>query len=111
MVTALALAVLTTAAVDVKIGDDFRLECRFNANLMDKKPTFYWIRSNVKEKDNVAIGDTPLEKNYRCVAFLLSFFFFGVAEKGLHKRIRAFCDPTSNVNEPTKKNNSLPSFT
>lgn len=32
---------------------------------MDKRHTFYWIRTNVKDKDNVAIGESPLEKNYR----------------------------------------------
>ena len=40
---------------------------------MEKKPTFYWIRSNVKEKDNVAIGESPLEKNYRCVSHAIYF--------------------------------------
>jgi hypothetical protein len=51
--------------VDVRVGEDVTLECRFNPTLMDKRHTFYWIRANIKEKDNVAIGESPLEKNYR----------------------------------------------
>lgn len=68
----LLLLALTTAAraVDVRVGEDVTLECRFNPVLMDKRHTFYWIRQNIKEKDNVAIGESPLEKNYRSVIIL-----------------------------------------
>ena len=52
-------------ALDVRIGEDVVLPCRFSPTLMDKRHTFYWIRTNVKDKDNVAIGESPLEKNYR----------------------------------------------
>ena len=62
-----------SSALDVRVASEFHLECRFNPNLMEKKPTFYWIRSNVKEKDNVAIGESPLEKNYRCVSHAIYF--------------------------------------
>jgi echinoid protein len=63
----LVVALLVTGAwtVDVRVGEDVTLECRFNPVLMDKRHTFYWIRANIKEKDNVAIGESPLEKNYR----------------------------------------------
>ncbi len=59
------LLIAVVSAVDVRVGDDVTLECRFNPALMDKRHTFYWIRANVKDKDNVAIGESPLEKNYR----------------------------------------------
>ena len=61
----LALVASLASAVDVRVGEDVTLECRFNPILMDKRHTFYWIRQNIKEKDNVAIGESPLEKNYR----------------------------------------------
>ena len=54
-------------AVDVRVGDDVTLECRFNPSLMDKRYNFYWIRTNVKDKDNVAIGESPLVEDYRGV--------------------------------------------
>ena len=56
-------------------------------------------------------ANTEMKGDHSIFGCLSNLFAVGVAEKGLHKRIRAFCDPTSNVNEPTKKNNSLPSFT
>lgn len=61
----LVLLAVGATAVDVRVGEDVTLECRFNPALMDKRHTFYWIRANIKEKDNVAIGESPLEKNYR----------------------------------------------
>lgn len=70
----LVLLVGCAASVDVRVGEDVTLECRFNPALMDKRHTFYWIRQNIKEKDNVAIGESPLEKNYRLV--FNAFFFF-----------------------------------
>ena len=60
--------------MDVRVGEDVTLECRFNPSLMDKRHTFYWIRQNIKEKDNVAIGESPLEKNYRYV--LLYYYYY-----------------------------------
>jgi echinoid protein len=63
----LAVLATTVSSVDVRVGDDVTLECRFNPTLMDKRHTFYWIRANSKDKDNVAIGESPLEKNYRYV--------------------------------------------
>ena len=66
--------------MDVRVGEDVTLECRFNPSLMDKRHTFYWIRQNIKEKDNVAIGESPLEKNYRYVLdyyyYYLDFLFY-----------------------------------
>ena len=59
------LLIAVVSDVYVRVGDDVTLECRFNPALMDKRHTFYWIRANVKDKDNVAIGESPLEKNYR----------------------------------------------
>ena len=73
----LLLLACRVLAVDVRVGEDVTLECRFNPSLMDKRHTFYWIRQNIKEKDNVAIGESPLEKNYRYVLdyYYLDFLF------------------------------------
>jgi hypothetical protein len=49
---------------DVNEGDDVTLECRFGAHLINRGPTFYWTRTNNRDKDNVAIEGTPLEQNY-----------------------------------------------
>lgn len=57
-------AVLGDDMRDVKEGDDVLLECRFGSHLTSRQPTFYWARSNSRDKDNVAIEGTPLEQNY-----------------------------------------------
>ncbi|ODM93874.1 Hemicentin-2, partial [Orchesella cincta] len=57
-------AVLGDDMKDVKEGEDVILECRFGSHLISRGPTFYWARSNARDKDNVAIEGTPLEQNY-----------------------------------------------
>ena len=54
-------------SIDVEEGDNVRLECRFAPSLAVKASTLYWIRTNRNGHDNVAIGDTPFQGNYRCV--------------------------------------------
>ncbi len=50
--------------IDVTEGEDVRLECRFSSQLSKKASTLYWIRTNRRGHDNVAIGDTPFQANY-----------------------------------------------
>ena len=50
--------------IDVSEGEDVVLECRFSPQLSKKASTLYWIRTNRKGHDNVAIGSTPFQANY-----------------------------------------------
>jgi hypothetical protein len=50
--------------IDVNESEDVVLECRFSPSLSKKASTLYWIRSNRKGSDNVAIGNTPFQANY-----------------------------------------------
>lgn len=56
---------LGEGAIDVEEGEHVRLECRFSSQLAVKASTLYWIRSNRNGHDNVAIGGTPFQENYR----------------------------------------------
>ena len=52
--------------IDVREGQEVRLECRFAAeDNPDDKISLYWIRTNRNGYDNVAIGDTIFQENYR----------------------------------------------
>jgi len=50
---------------DVAEGDNVVLECRFGPHLISRgRETLFWFRTNARDKDNVAIGETPLDTNY-----------------------------------------------
>ena len=51
--------------IDVKEGEDAHLECRFSPQLSKKETTLFWIRTNRKGHDNVAIGSIPYQAGYR----------------------------------------------
>lgn len=51
--------------IDVSDGDDAALECRFSPQLSKEDSTLFWIRTNRKGHDNVAIGKTPYQTGYR----------------------------------------------
>ena len=51
--------------IDVTDGQDATLECRFSPQLSKKASTLFWIRTNRRKSDNVAIGNTPYETGYR----------------------------------------------
>ena len=51
--------------IDVSDGDDATLECRFSPQLSKADSTLFWIRTNRKGHDNVAIGNTPYQTGYR----------------------------------------------
>jgi len=58
-----------SASVDVEEGDTVTLGCRFGRHLAAARgTTLYWIRTNRRGHDNVAISGTPFEENYRSVA-------------------------------------------
>ena len=50
---------------DVTEGSNVKLECRFSPELSRKASTLFWIRTNRKGHDNVAIGETPYQNNYK----------------------------------------------
>ncbi len=52
--------------VDVRQGAGVELGCRFSpALLRPAGSTLYWIRSNSRNHDNVAIGQTAFHQDYR----------------------------------------------
>jgi len=51
--------------MDVVSGTSVVLECRFDPQLNQKHSTLYWIRSNRRNHDNVAIGETAFHQDYR----------------------------------------------
>jgi hypothetical protein len=52
--------------VDVRQGAGVELGCRFSpALLRPSGSTLYWIRSNSRNHDNVAIGQTAFHQDYR----------------------------------------------
>uniref|UniRef100_A0A8D8W7X6 Hemicentin-1 n=1 Tax=Cacopsylla melanoneura TaxID=428564 RepID=A0A8D8W7X6_9HEMI len=50
---------------DTHEGEDFTLECRFPPHLSSQEPTLYWLRTNRRNHDNVAIRTTPFDKDYK----------------------------------------------
>lgn len=50
---------------DTREGETVSLECRFPPQVASLNPTYYWLRTNKKKHDNVAIQSTLLESNYR----------------------------------------------
>ena len=55
--------------VDVRQGAGLQLDCRFSPALLQASTstgsTLYWIRSNSRNHDNVAIGQTAFHQDYR----------------------------------------------
>lgn len=50
---------------DVREGQDVTLQCRFNnPALLSTGGQIYWTRQRSGDKDNVAIGDMPLDRSY-----------------------------------------------
>ncbi|XP_071537068.1 hemicentin-2 [Panulirus ornatus] len=50
---------------DVREGQDVTLKCRFNnPALLSNGGQIYWTRQRSGDKDNVAIGDMPLDRSY-----------------------------------------------
>ncbi|XP_060528040.1 hemicentin-1 isoform X2 [Cylas formicarius] len=50
---------------DTREGEDVTLECRFPPQTSRDSLTYFWIRQVKQTHDNVAIGELPLEANYR----------------------------------------------
>lgn len=59
---------------DTREGEDVTLECRFPPQTSRDTLTYYWAKKNKQTHDNVAIGDVPLDTNYKWVfSFNLKF--------------------------------------
>ncbi|XP_023012158.2 hemicentin protein echinoid [Leptinotarsa decemlineata] len=50
---------------DTREGEDVTLECRFPPQSSRDTLTYYWAKKNKQTHDNVAIGNVPLDTNYR----------------------------------------------
>ncbi|XP_039283804.1 hemicentin-1 isoform X1 [Nilaparvata lugens] len=59
------LGVLCQDIKDTREGEDVTLECRFSPQLASQGTTYYWLRTNKRNHDNVAIEQTPLDANYK----------------------------------------------
>lgn len=60
--------------LDTREGEDVFLKCRFNEQHEQKEFTYYWARGTTDSRyENVAIGNTQLNTNYRYVKALLFF--------------------------------------
>ena len=64
----------TPLTIDVSEGEDATLECRFSPQLSKKDSTLFWIRTNRKGHDNVAIGNTPYQAGYRYINIVVVNF-------------------------------------
>lgn len=60
-------AIKSEEARDTREGEDVTLECRFSPQLTAMQPAYFWVRTNRRDHDNVAIQGTPLDVNYRYV--------------------------------------------
>ncbi|XP_073977737.1 contactin-2-like isoform X4 [Rhodnius prolixus] len=58
-------AIKSEEARDTREGEDVTLECRFSPQLTAMQPAYFWVRTNRRDHDNVAIQGTPLDVNYR----------------------------------------------
>lgn len=50
---------------DTREGEDVKLECRFPPQSSKDTLTYYWAKNNKQTHDNVAIGNVPLDTNYK----------------------------------------------
>ncbi|CAH1154135.1 unnamed protein product [Phaedon cochleariae] len=50
---------------DTREGQDVTLECRFPPQTSRDTLTYYWAKKNKQTHDNVAIGNVPLDTNYK----------------------------------------------
>ncbi|XP_071454831.1 cell adhesion molecule Dscam1 isoform X1 [Hetaerina americana] len=58
--------IATEEAKDTREGEDVTLECRFRPQIAAQaEVTFFWLRINRRNHDNVAIQKTPLNSNYK----------------------------------------------
>uniref|UniRef100_A0A1B6H4Y3 Uncharacterized protein n=3 Tax=Proconiini TaxID=565685 RepID=A0A1B6H4Y3_9HEMI len=65
LVITLSSALVTCRSHDTREGEDVNLECRFPPHLATQQATFYWLRTNKRGHDNVAISTAALDPNYR----------------------------------------------
>lgn len=61
---------------DTREGEDVTLECRFPPQTSIETLTYYWAKKNKHTHDNVAIGNVPLDANYRWVFSFHVFWYW-----------------------------------
>ena len=59
--------VINLLELEVPSGEDINLSCGFHPSIIQGKTaiSYYWIRENIHDKDNVAIKEMVFQKNYR----------------------------------------------
>ena len=62
-------------SIDVEEGENVVLKCRFPAELsaQAKGSTLFWIRTNRRGHDNVAIGEVPYQASYKVNIYYQTF--------------------------------------
>ena len=62
-------------SIDVEEGENVVLKCRFPAELsaQAKGSTLFWIRTNRRGHDNVAIGEVPYQASYKVNRYFPTF--------------------------------------
>ncbi|XP_054261719.1 hemicentin-1 isoform X2 [Macrosteles quadrilineatus] len=65
LVVTISSALVLCHSQDTREGEDVNLECRFPPHLATQQATFYWLRTNKRGHDNVAISSSALDPNYR----------------------------------------------
>lgn len=51
--------------MDTREGENINLKCRFNEQHGSNKFSYYWARISGTKYESVAIGNVPLDSNYR----------------------------------------------
>jgi echinoid protein len=64
-VVTLVLCIAASEDQDTREGEDLLLKCRFNEHLESTDFSYYWAKKTLTNYDNVAIGNVPLNTNYR----------------------------------------------
>ena len=78
------LKILSRMKVKIIIPLNYCFFCRFDPSLSEKTSTLYWIRSNRRNHDNVAIGETAFDQDYRWAeCFLKHLFSFPIRPHAL----------------------------
>ena len=67
-------------SIDVEEGENVVLKCRFPAELsaQAKGSTLFWIRTNRRGHDNVAIGEVPYQASYKVNRYCSTFSHFAL---------------------------------
>ena len=84
------LKILSRMKVKIIIPLNYCFFCRFDPSLSEKTSTLYWIRSNRRNHDNVAIGETAFDQDYRWAEWFLKHLFLSPQDHTLSSGLLIF---------------------